>query len=86
MTSFTLHTPIDSPNPVADPGFPMGGGADPLGGHQPPTHTLFGENVCENKRNGSCWGGGGMHRQHPPGSANEITYLSICDGIYQFVI
>ena len=31
----------------------------PLGGCQPPMHTLFGENVCENERNGSCWGG--MH-------------------------
>ena len=30
--------------------FPLGG-ADPLGGHQPPMHTLFGKNVCENKRN-----------------------------------
>ena len=30
--------------------FPLGG-ADPLGGRQPPTHTLFGENVCENERN-----------------------------------
>ena len=28
----------------------------PLGGHQPLTHTLFGKNVCENERNGSCWG------------------------------
>ena len=27
------------------------GGADPLGGCQPPMHTLFGENVCENERN-----------------------------------
>ena len=46
-----------------------GGGADPLGGHQPLTCTLLGQNVCENERNGSCWG------RHvpaaPPGSANE---------------
>ena len=34
------------------------GGADPLGGRQPPMRTLFCENVCENERNGSCWGGG----------------------------
>ena len=27
-------------------------------GHRLPTRTLFGKNVCENKRNGSCWGGG----------------------------
>ena len=33
---------------VADPGFPIVGGTDPLGGHRPPTCTLFGENVCEN--------------------------------------
>ena len=32
--------------PVADPGFPVGGG-----GCQPPTRTLFSENVCENERN-----------------------------------
>ena len=37
-------------NAVADPGFPVGG-RQPIGGHQPPTHTLFGKNVCENERN-----------------------------------
>ena len=36
---------------VADPGFPIGGGADPFGGCQPLTHTLFGKNICENERN-----------------------------------
>ena len=41
---------------VVDPGFPVGG-RRPIGGRQPLTCTLFGENVCENKRNGSCWGG-----------------------------
>ena len=30
--------------------FPLGG-TDPVGGHQPPTRTLFGKNVCENERN-----------------------------------
>ena len=35
----------------ADPGFPVGGR-----GH--PTWVLFGENVCENERIGSRWGGG----------------------------
>ena len=37
---------------VADPGFPVGG-RRPVGGggRQPPTHTLFSENVCENERN-----------------------------------
>ena len=48
------------------------GGHRPIGGHQPPMHTLFGENICENERNGSCWGG--MHRQHPPGSTNELQW------------
>ena len=51
---------------VADPGFPIGGGTNPLGGHQPPTHTLFGKNVCENERNWSCWGGGGHTLVVPP--------------------
>ena len=36
---------------VADPGFPI------EGGHQPLTWALFGNNVCENERIGSCWGG-----------------------------
>ena len=49
---------------VAHPGFPVGGGAEPLGGHQPPMWALFGKNVCENERIGSCWGV--AHRQHPP--------------------
>ena len=41
---------------VADPGFPVGG-RRPVGGRQPPMHMLFSENVCENERIGSCWGG-----------------------------
>ena len=40
---------------VADPGFSVGGDVDLLG-RQPPTQALFGENVCENERIGSCWG------------------------------
>ena len=56
---------------MADPGFPVGGGADPLGGgHRPLMCTLFGKNVCENERNGSCWGGGAPAAPPPPGSAN----------------
>ena len=39
------------PNAVADPGFPVGGGRRPVGGRQPPAHTLLGKNVCENERN-----------------------------------
>ena len=38
--------------------FPLGGGAEPLGGRQLSMQALFGENVCENERNGSRWGGG----------------------------
>ena len=38
---------------VADPGFPVGGGVHPLGGHGPPMQVLFSENVCENERIGS---------------------------------
>ena len=54
--------------PVADLGFPVGGGVDPLGGCGPPTWALFSENVCENKRIGSHGGGGGsVHRA--PGTA-----------------
>ena len=45
----------------ADPGFPVGGGVHPLGGHEPLTWVLFGENVCKNERIGS-------HRWHAPGT------------------
>ena len=41
----------------------------PLGGRRPPTHTLFSKNICENKRNGSCWGGAHASGT-PPGSSN----------------
>ena len=60
--------------PRADPGFPIGGGANPhWRGHQPLTQALFGENIytickicktiCKNKRIWSCWGGGGARRK-----------------------
>ena len=40
----------------------------PLGGGRPsPTWALFGENVCENERIGSRWGGAPAA---PPGSTN----------------
>ena len=55
------------PNSVADPGFPVGGGGRRAvgggGGRRPPTWVLFGENICENERIGSCWGG---RRRRPP--------------------
>ena len=41
---------------VADPGFPVGG-RQVFGGRRPLTQVLFGENVCENERIGSRWGG-----------------------------
>ena len=47
------------------------GGADPLGGHRPLTHMLFGENVCENE-NIDPVGGGGHMPAAPPGSANAM--------------
>ena len=43
--------------PVADPGFPIGGRAPVRGGRGPLTWALFSENVCENKRTGSHRGG-----------------------------
>ena len=49
LESFDLHWNYT----VADPGFPVGGAMGPLGGRGPPTQALFGENVCENERNGS---------------------------------
>ena len=42
---------------MVDPGFPIEGGAKPLGGHQLLMQALFGENACENERIGSHWGG-----------------------------
>ena len=45
--------------------FPLGG-VNPLGGRRPSTRTLFGENVCENERNGSCWGRAGGAPLDPP--------------------
>ena len=42
---------------VADPGFPVGGGGRTIGVATSNTGTFW-QNVCENKRIGSCWGGG----------------------------
>ena len=42
---------------VADPGFPVGGVCRVIGGCQPLMWVLFGKNVCENERIGSCWEG-----------------------------
>ena len=56
--------------------FPLGG-CQPIGGHQPLTCTLFGKNVCENERNGSCWG---CTLAASPGSANGLYkfYVEFC--------
>ena len=43
---------------VEDPGFPVG-----ERGRQPRMQALFGENVCQNEKIGSCWGRG-LLRQH----------------------
>ena len=46
---------------VADPGFPVGEGVDPLGGRGPLTWVLFSENVCKNERIGFCRGACAWH-------------------------
>ena len=54
------------------------GGVDSLGGRGPPTWVLFGKNVCENERIGSC-------RGHAPGtpsrSANEMIHIGGSRGV-----
>ena len=58
---------------VPDPGFHTGG-IDPLAGHQPLTGALFGENVCENERTGSCRGHAlGM----PTRSTNAVECMDV---------
>ena len=53
--------------PVADPGFPVGGGVGPRrGGRGTPEAATFCKNLCVKKRKN--WGplGGGACRMHPP--------------------
>ena len=57
---------------VADPGFPVGG-RGPIRGHGPPIRALFGENVCENERVGSC-------RGRAPGTPPRCT--NVCGLIF----
>ena len=47
----------------------------PLGGHEPPTQVLFGENVCENERIGSHrgWRAPGTPRLDPLMRYNPIA-------------
>ena len=77
---FSLHFLLVVPDyerfTVADPGFPVGGGgAKPLGGRRPLTWVLFGENICENERIGSCWGG--ARRRRPPGSGDAFIIKKV---------
>ena len=77
-SSFAYTAHISGLVSVADPGFPVGGGAPThWGGCQPLMHTLFGKNVCENERNGSCWGGGGRRRR-PLDPAMSLTSIFSC--------
>ena len=63
-----------------DPGFPAGG-RRAVEGRPPPMWALFGKNVCENERIGSCWRGG-THRRRPLGSANDVFFMT--GGVYLF--
>ena len=56
---------------VADPGFPIGEGVDPLGGHGPPTWVLFGKMYVKTKEFGPV---GGRAPGTPPRSANDSGY------------
>ena len=61
-----LITDVNYLQPVADPGFPVGG-VYPLGGCGPPTQALFTRNVCKNEKIGSHRG---VCTGHAPRSAN----------------
>ena len=57
------------PLPVADPGFPVGGGVDLVGGAWTPEAAMF-HKICMSKRKN--WSLGGVPRRVcPPGSAND---------------
>ena len=58
-------------NSVVDPGFPRGGGAHLVGGHQLPTRLRFVKFVYKNERIGTLKGD--AHRVRPLGSANVIV-------------
>ena len=54
-------------SPGADPGFPVGGGANPPGGRQHMILPNFMKNCMKLRK---FWAvGGGAHRAHPPKSA-----------------
>ena len=59
-----------------------------LGGCQPLMCTLFGENVCENERNGSCWGGGGRRRRPLDPPMNIFVYFTLlwCKPVMTLVV
>ena len=57
-------------NPVADPGFPIGGRGPRTGGRGPLRRLHFENFACQNER---IWTRrGGARRARPPRSANEI--------------
>ena len=70
---------------VADPGFPVGGGADLVGGRQLPRRLRFEKFVCQNERiwtrRGARAGGA------PPGSATECNHgwFETNDVVHNFV-
>ena len=85
-----LHPVIVRRYTVADPGFLVGGAWTHWGGgHGLPTQALFGKNVCQNERIGSCsGGGGGSCTGHAPRSVNVIYAVqrynlchTLCDRI-----
>ena len=64
LMCLTKYTTLPGP----DPGFSVGGAWTHSGGVWPPTWALFSENVCENKRIGSC-------RRTPPLDPPMLTKL-----------
>ena len=56
--------------PVADPGFPVGGGAEPLGGVDLQRGCFSAKTYAKMKELDPV--GGGARRQRPPGSANGL--------------
>ena len=63
---------------MADPGFPVGGGADPLGGAPTSDAYTFRRKRMRKRKKSILLGGEGARAGGaPPGSANGITVFSI---------
>ena len=61
---------------MVDPGFPIGGGANLVGGGAPtPDAATFCKIFMSKRKNLDHWGGG--RRRRPPGSANGIHQQKI---------